>query len=227
MLKTLTATGAPPALQAARTALDNLLLEINAHADEQADPIEPRTQERDLRFSEAAEATHVVARLVRGHALAAQLVELAGQVDIPPTHLRHGRFTHRLQAMRRVHAAASGSAPELAVRGLTPELLADLTTKIAAAETAMVGPRSQVAARHGATASLGRRFEELGRLLSFTLDPLLETLGRTDPDAYSRYLTARRVIDRPGSHVPAAPSAPAESGPPVATSAPAQPALAA
>lgn len=199
MLETLTATSVPPALAATRTALENLLEEIDRLADQQANPIPPKTRERNAAFAAAGRAAHVVARLVRGHALATRQVALAGQVDFSQSDLLIGRMNRRLQYMRQIHAAAAANATELAAAGLTAELMTDLTAKMAKAEEGLTLPRSHIAARRVATTNLAEAFDKLGRLLRFTLDPLMETLHASDPDSYTRYLTARRVIDRPGS----------------------------
>lgn len=198
-LETLTATSVPPALAAARTALDNRLSNIKAYDEQQANPLPPRTLERNQQFKVAADAAYVVARLVRGYALAQGLVALAGQVDFSATDLTRGRLTRRLQSMRQVHTAAQAHAAELVTAGVTAEMITDLDAKITAAETVLVAPRTNIAARRVATENLMREFAKLELLLDYTLDPLMEAYGRTDPDAYTRYLTARRVIDRPGT----------------------------
>lgn len=199
MLETLTATSAPPAILAARTALDNLIGEINALANQQANPLPPRTLERNMLFDAASDAAHVVARLVRGYALQQGMMALAGEVDFAPSDLGRGRFAHRLQRMLQVQAAAQANAAALATAGVPAATLADLDAKIATATAVIAAPRSNIAARRLATENLFHPFRKLVQHLDYTLDPLMETYRQTDPDAYTLYRTARRVINRPGT----------------------------
>lgn len=224
MLETLTATSVAPAITATRTALVNLLNEINTQGDEQAMPLRPRTAMRNEQFEAAALATHRIARLVRGYALAAGDTALAGQVEFSRTDLAQGRFNRRLQAMRQVHAAAQARAAALAPEGLSSAMLADLETKIAAAAAGLAVPRSNIAARKLAIQNLVEAFDRLEHLLVYRLDPLMEELGQTDRQAWSRYLTARAVIDRPGTPAPDLDAAPRnQPKPAVASSSEPQP----
>lgn len=201
--ETLTATSISPALQAAITALVNLMNQIKQIADVQAIPLKPGTRERNRRFEAAAEKAHLVAQLVLGYALGRNDDTLAGQVDFSASDFRHGRLPRRLQAMRQVHAAAQQHAVALAAFDVTPDLVTDLSAKIAAAEAMIATPRSRIAARRAATENLKQAFAQLERLFENTLDPLMKAHGQTDPNAYTRYLTARRVIDLPGTPAPA------------------------
>lgn len=198
VLETIPTASASPALLAARTALTDCLAELNDHADQQALPLPPRTRARDRVFATAAEATHVVARLILGYALAHDLVTIAGEVDFARSKLTSGRLTLRLQRMRQVHTAAIAHAAQLAESHLTSETVTDLAAKIAAAEAVLAEPRSNIAARCVATRNLRLGCTKLKRLLRFTLDPLMELHRSTDPDAYLRYQAARIVIIRSG-----------------------------
>lgn len=198
-LDTLTAANVPPALVATRTALRDLLGEINGLVDQQATPLAAKTSERNEMLAATARAAHVIARLVRGHALATGQLGLAAEVSFSASDLLVGRLNRRVQYMRQIHAAAAPLAAELVPVGVTPEMLADFTAGITRAEAGLPLPRSNIATRRVATKNLVEAFAKLNRMLRFTLDPLMETLRATDPDSYTRYVTARRVIDRPGT----------------------------
>lgn len=195
-LETIPTASASPALLAARTALTDCLAELNEHAGQQALPLPPRTRARDQVFATAADATHVVARLILGYALAHDLVTIAGEVAFARSELTSGRLALRLQRMRQVHTAAIAHAAQLAESHLTHEMIADLDAKIAAAEAVLAEPRSNIAARCVATENLRLTCTKLKRLLRLTLDPLMELHRSTDPDSYLRYRAARIVIVR-------------------------------
>ena len=215
-LQTINEANATPALQNARKALTTSLADIASHAGRQADPLPPRTRERNQVFDAATDAAYVVGRLVLGYALQRDLVALAGQVDLSATDLGRGRLTRRVQQMRQVQTAAHTHAADLTEAGVTAEVLKDLDGKIAAAEAAIAQARSNIASRRIATENLQRSFARLEQLLRYSLDPLMETYRRTDPDTHTRYETARVVIDRPGVPTPE----PQPSNPPAVTPAP-------
>eukprot|EP01036_Dinobryon_divergens_P008422 gene8422-11246_t len=117
-LETLTATDLPPAFSAARAALKNDLSGIAALANAQAQPLKGLTLHRDQVFEAGAEATLVVAALLRGYARRRGLVELEARVDVTPHSFRRNRFGRRAQLMRQVHEAAGDvAATDLAALG--------------------------------------------------------------------------------------------------------------
>lgn len=219
-LATLTATSAPPALLAARTALDNMLEEITTTAAQQEETLIGATRHRDKVFEAATSATHVLARLLVGHALAQGDEALRAQVDYSRTDLRQGRLGRRVQRLRRVLDAAQARVPELADTGLTPALLAEAEGKLAAAEAVIASPRDHIADRRSHTEKIRVLAAKLERLLNYTLDPLMDALRASEPDTYVRYRTARRVIRRPGQ---VAPEARDDGNAPLAKPAAAQP----
>jgi hypothetical protein len=195
---TITATGATPAMQAAGIALDNLLKEIKSDAAQQGEPLRGKTLDRDALLQVAANATRVVARLARGHALEHGQADLAEHCDVSATDLARGRLTVRLQRMRQVHTAVGAVVEQLTATGITPELLTELDSAIAAAEAVVNAPRAGIVARRVATQNVRRGCQRLERLLRYTLDPLMERHSANDPDAYVLYQAARLVINRPG-----------------------------
>jgi hypothetical protein len=198
VMKTITATRPVPALVAGQAALDNIMSDLTTFAALQAEPITGKTQDRNNVFTAAAEVTSIIARLTLGYALSRELPDLAAHVDLPASRLSRARFIQRLQAMQQVHDAAAGVIDQLAEAHVTPEMLAAQQAKIDAAKAVLSLPRSTIAARRVVTEKLGLGFRKLNRVLRYQLDPQMELLRETDPDAYALYRAARLVIDRPG-----------------------------
>jgi hypothetical protein len=199
-------------MQAAGTALDNLLKEIKTEAAQQGEPLKGKTRDRDTLMRAAADATLIAARLVLGHALEHGPADLVEHCSVSASDLTKGRLNRRIQEMRQVHSAISGALPQLGGTDVTPELLTELNTKIDAAEAIANAPRASVVTRRATTQTLERACRRLERLLRYRLDPLMEQLRDKDPGAYALYEAARVVINRPGE--PAAPAGAKPAGAP-------------
>jgi hypothetical protein len=205
--QTIMARGATPAMQAAGEALARILHDIETHALQQAEPLTGKARDRNAVFVRAAEAAHAVARLILGHALHRGLDDLVVRVDLALSAYRRGRMTHRVQLMRQVQAAAVDATSQGVVLGVTPEMLADLDGKIAAADAVLTLPRTNIANRCVATENLRRSVQALKHLLQYTLDPLMDLRRETDLDGYALYKAARIVIDYSRERTAPAPSA--------------------
>jgi hypothetical protein len=221
-LERLTATTECPALVAAHGALITKLEEADAHAAIQSLPIQGRTKDRNEVFAKTWNAAFVVAGLVRSYASANRLHDLAAKVRVKRYSFDRGRIRRRIELAQQIHDAAAGVLPQLAGYRVTAETLADLQTKIDAADALFTAIRSAIANRKLATGSLEEALRQAHDLLRDEIDPLVESLRDENPAAYALYRTARMIIHLPGT--PAEPPAAASEPSPQA---PAVPALAA
>ena len=109
-----------PALVAKYDALKAKIAEIETQAAIQALPVTGKTVDRDQAFTDAIDATLLVADLVRSHARAKKLGDLEATVRLSRSRFAATRVANRVPLMRQVYDAAENVLLDLAGVGVTP-----------------------------------------------------------------------------------------------------------
>lgn len=216
LLSSTTATSAFPALAAKLATLITLIDKIIAAVATQEEPLRGHIRARDQALADAMEATFAIAGPVLSYARSRRMPDLVANVRVNASAFRRLRRAERMRIAQRVHDAAEPIIAELADYGLTPAKLAEFQAKIDATQQAVNVPRSTAVAKRAATVELTRLFADADALLA-EIDPMLAPLRLTDRETHAAYVTARQVLDRPGTRSISEPPAAAPS----ATAAPA------
>jgi hypothetical protein len=198
-LETFPATGVPPALAVKHASLKAMMDNIHALALQQVVPLAGVRVDRDRVFEVVGDAAEVVGGAVLSYANAHRLGDLTARVRFALDRLRRARIFHRVQVAQQIHDAAHGVVDQLVDYSVTAATLTDLQTKVTAAMALLDATRTAVVSRTVATQGLARAFDAFEALLKDELDPLINSLKRTIPEAHARYRSARRIVDVPGS----------------------------
>ena len=189
-----------PAFQAIAGSLVAKLESLTTLSGVQNQPTEGGTVRRRTLFRDVTELAIMLASRALSFAAATGRPELAAQLRVKPYPFRKARSEVRVQIARQVHAAIVPVVAELAAYHVTPALLDELQTRIAAATEALANPRAAIVERTLATSQIAETFAEIGTILRDQVDPLFVSLQATDPVTYARYKALRKVIDRPATH---------------------------
>ena len=171
-----------------------------------------KTARRDEVVDDMAAATLEVAGLLRAHAHAHGLVELAATAAITPSSFVRMRMVERPVHGQRIHDAALPHAVALAPLGAAVDMLPDLQAKIDAARAIINEPRTTIVKKAVATRDVAALCAEIDALLEHQVDGVMFPLRRTQPALHARYVAARDLVGLPSRH--AAEPAPDPSAPP-------------
>jgi len=195
VLETFTATGVPVVLATKHAALKTSMNAITAAAAAQGEPTVGKTEDRVSVFDDMTTATRSVGSAVGSYAGSHKLGDLLAKVRIAPSALRRLRATEKIRFAQQVHDAAEGVLMALADYGMTAAVLADLQTKIDAANANLSASRDAIVTRKVATAGLKGAIGEFDALLRHELDPLVESLRDSHPTEHAAYRAARITIN--------------------------------
>jgi hypothetical protein len=184
------------ALQAAIAALVTKFQLLVTLIDLQLSNTKGATAIRQRLYADITELALVVAARVRSFAEAHARPELADKLRFVPSAFRKLRIELRLAYIRQIHEAASSVIAELADYAVTPELLVDFALKLDAATRAASTPRLPIIERKQATRQLTELLSEIDALLKEQIDPLVDSLRQSNPAAYHRYKSARKLMGR-------------------------------
>jgi hypothetical protein len=190
---------AVPGIPERLTVLSAKVGEISSLAIKQAQPTEAGRLGRDQRLGDMVEMALNIAGLVRTLARAENLPDLGRTVKVAAGGFRRLNAFDQVWLAQSVHDAGRSVLPQLGNYGVTEQTLADLQTRIDAAEESLREPRVSVAARRAATERLVSSIREVEELLREEIDRLIFPLRETQPEIYAAYRAARLVVELPGT----------------------------
>lgn len=167
--------------------------EIHAQATRQLYTPDESVVLVDQTLETLSRSTLTIAGIVAAHAAAAQLPDIAREVDLAPGSFRRLRKQHRPWVAQKVHDAAQRLLADLAAYEVTEEMLAAFQAEIDRAKEILSQPRLKRAARRKATARLQELFKETAALLDQEIDRLLVPLLTRDAAFAAQYASVRRV----------------------------------
>lgn len=193
LLKTTTATAGIAGLPPRLVRLSANTAEINEQATLQLHTVEVPVAHVDHVLTALGDSALTLAGIIRAHAAAARLPDLAREVELAPGSFDRLRKNHRPLVAQKVHDTAERVLADLAPYGVTAATLTDFQARIEAAHEAVTKPRARIAARRNATVRLAELFRETTALLDDEIDSLLFPLRASNPSFYAEYTSTRHV----------------------------------
>lgn len=206
-----------PGLPAKLEAFSRRIAELHALGCTQSEPPGVSVARREMLFAAMAALTIEIAGAVMIVARDRRRSDLAEAVLFRRSALQRNRPAERIWLAHRVHETALSVLDGLAPYGVTAERLAELQARIEAAAEGAGTMRTAVTARRAATEGLRELFRDTDAMLRMELDPLVERLRPTQPQAFASYRAAREIVHRRGSRATGAESPAVVPTPEVAT----------
>lgn len=120
--------------------------------------------------------------------------ELIAKIHYPPSALRSTADAVFISRCRTIIDTIEGVAEQLAGFGLTPEMLAALKEKINTYEKMLSASRMNVGNKKVANINLETETAAADAVL-VKMDKLVDTIQRKNPDVYTKYKTARVIVN--------------------------------
>jgi len=169
-------------------------------AQRQAQRLEVSLVRRDNAVEDAIDAATELAGTVLSYAERKKLTELAVNVRLKVTDFTSARLDDRVRLVQRVHAVIEALPATLLTEiKVTAAMLTELQKKIEDAGTALAAPRSTVVEKSAATELMAAAFSDLTAIRIRQVDPLIVPLEKKNPEFFTKYVAARKLIDRPGT----------------------------
>jgi hypothetical protein len=121
--------------------------------------------------------------------------ELKQRAHITESYFRTARSTEQINIANLLYDLGKANLKGLAPFGITPAMIEELKSRVAAFDAALKDIASGVAGRVGARSALAEMFDKADELLKDELDPVMHIFRLTDPELYSDYRAARVIKD--------------------------------
>ncbi len=207
-----TKTAAIPAFEESYEKLSGLVVQIRDKDKERMGKTAGRVAAKDEVEDSMVTATVIVASALAALARKKGNTQLKEAIHIKEGYLRHTRSSEQINRAKLTYDLAKANEQELAAFAITPTMLEDLKSRIAAFEEALKDVSTGVAERVGARSMLSELFVQVDEVFKEEIDPMMQVFRVTNPEFYNEYRSARVIKDlgvrhaRPGQ--PAAPGAP-------------------
>jgi hypothetical protein len=127
--------------------------------------------------------------------------ELKHRAHLTDSAFRNARSTEQVSIANLIYDLGKTNQEALAAFGVSPALIEELKSRIAAYDAALKDIASGTAERVGARSALAELFEKADELLKEELDPVMHIFRVADPDFYGDYKAARVIKDIGVRHV--------------------------
>ncbi len=144
---------------------------------------------------------NVIRKLVM-YAVATENTELDANINYTASDLSLASENRVADIIRLVYETANAHKSELAVYGVTGEMLELLLTLHQQFLVAMPETREKVTLSSTATKNINTLITEISELQRTKLDRLIAGFADTNPDFYQQYKNARKIVDRGIRHEP-------------------------
>ncbi len=185
----------------ALTALKNKVNGIRATAQQQETPTGAAQDKADAR-DDLEEVLFLTCQALAVLGYEDSDNDLLALTDVTRSSLAKIDSDRLSQLASSILAQANAKQTELATLQVTQANIDELNQALAEFNEAKTGPRQATVARSAHTDSLTTQFREANEILRDRLDPMVNILGRTNPQFASRYRSARVIVDRAATHVP-------------------------
>jgi hypothetical protein len=121
--------------------------------------------------------------------------ELKQRAHITESYFRTARSTEQINVANLLYDLGKANQEGLAAFGVTPAMIEELKSRVAAFDAALKDVASGMAERVGARTALAEMFNKADELLREELDPVMHIFRITDPELYNDYRAARVIKD--------------------------------
>lgn len=188
---------------------DGLLNQIRDKDKERLGKTSGRVAAKDEAEDALVMATIIVSSALTALARAKGNVQLKEAAHVAESHLRHVRMNEQINIAKLTYDLGKANEKDLADYGITPTMLEDLKSRIAAYDAAMRDVASGMAERTGAKTAVSDLFVQADEVLKEEVDPMMQLFRVREPEFYNDYRAARVIKDigvRHGKNAQPAPS---------------------
>ena len=129
--------------------------------------------------------------------------ELKKRAHLTETTFRAARSTEQINIANLIYDLGKANQEALAPFGITPAMIEELKSLVAAYDAALKDLAGVMAERVGARTAVAEMFNKADELLKDELDPVMHIFRLTDPELYDDYRAARVIKDIGVRHVKA------------------------
>lgn len=209
-----TKTGTIPAFAESYQKLSSLVDQIQVKDKERMGKTPGRVAAKDELADAMVTATVIVAAAVAAYARKKGNTQLKEAIHIHESHLRHARGSEQVNRAKLTYDLAKGIGNDLASVAITPAMLGELKSRIAAFEESLKDVSTGVAERVGARSMLSELYVQADDVLKEEIDPMMQIFRSSDPEFYNEYRSVRVIKDlgvrhaKSGQPTTAAPGSP-------------------
>ena len=189
-----------PAIATVVTALNSIIMQMDAAATAQAAPLTGIADDKEAVRTALEEAVFTVSEPLSALAAAANNNTLLDEVTISRSGLdRLSAENLDIWATRVATRAGANQTVLTGTYGISPAQVTAITTARTAFAPWINKPREATVERMGVTASIPALDRQGKTLLRAQLDPLMNRFRLTNPTLYGGYRGARVIVDRHGA----------------------------
>ena len=188
-------TASVPAFAATQEKFDDLVTQIKTKDKERLGKTTGKSAAKDEAEDALVTATVMIASALVAYARKIGNTQLKEKARVSESYLRRVRSNEQVNIAKLTYDLALANAEGLVEFSVTPTMLADFKSRIAAYEAAIEDLGTGLAARVGARTALGDLFIQADDLLKEEVDSLMELLRLKEPELYNDYHAARVIKD--------------------------------
>ncbi len=185
---------AVPGFQDKHTQFKGILTEINVKLDAADIKILPVGPEKKRLKGEITDDVCEYMSFAEGWAIINNDDDLINRIHFTPSALRETADTLFVSRCRMIIGIIEEMADKLTGFGLTPEMLTAVKEKIRTFEKLIPKSRENIGNKKVATVNLDTEIDSAETIL-VKMDKLVETIRRKNPDVYTKYKTARVIVN--------------------------------
>ncbi len=188
-------TGAMPVFAASQTKFEDLVGQIKTKDKERLGKTTGKSAVKDEAEDALVTSTVMVASGLTAFARRQGNTQLKEKAKVSESYLRRIRSNEQVNIAKLTYDLAFANAEALAEYSVTPSMLSDFKSRIAAYDAAIQDVGTGIAARVGARTAVGDLFIQADDLLKEEIDPLMEMFRMKEPELYDNYHAARVIKD--------------------------------
>jgi hypothetical protein len=188
-------TAMTPAFAASFARLDSLVTQVLDKDKERMGKTPGKVAAKDEAEDALVTATMIVASAVAAFARSKGDIQLKEKAHVFEGYLRHARSNEQINIAKLTYDLAKNNEEGLAAFAITPTMLENLKSKIAAYDAALKDVASGVAERMGARTAVSELFIQVDEVLKEEIDPMMQIFRVTDPEFYNQYRAVRVIKD--------------------------------
>jgi hypothetical protein len=188
-------TAMTPAFAASFARLDSLVTQVLDKDKERMGKTPGKVAAKDEAEDALVTATMIVASAVAAFARSKGDIQLKEKAHVSEGYLRHARSNEQINIAKLTYDLAKSNEEGLAAFAITPTMLEDLKSRIAAYDAALKDVASGVAERMGARTAVSELFIQVDEVLKEEIDPMMQLFRVTDPEFYNQYRAVRVIKD--------------------------------
>jgi len=188
-------TSSMPVFAESQGKFEDLVAQIKNKDKERIGKTTGKSAAKDEAEDALVTATVMIAAGLTAFARKKGNTQLKEKAKVSESYLRRIRSHEQVNIAKLTYDLALANAEGLVEYSITPSMLSDFKSRIAAYEAAIEDIGTGMASRVGARTAVGDLFIQVDDLLKEELDPMMELFRMKEPELYNDYHAARVIKD--------------------------------